>query len=136
MGRDPPVFSAGSTGKSLITLFSIRHRIGGDKTTGVLPLQVLPFVGQKPKCGSGAGLCTSFRQSVGQGYRLDLGNRVKRTVRFGIMELPAAVEGERINPSGSYSLVGAPGRNISILAEQARASRDHAPGFLWRWKPW
>ena len=33
---------------------------------------------------------------------------------------------------GSNSLVGAPGREASILAEQARASRDHAPRFLGR----
>ena len=45
--------------------------------------------------------------------------------------------GERnVSRSFSNSLVGAPGRKDSILAEQARASRDHAPRFLWQWKPW
>ena len=33
-------------------------------------------------------------------------------------------------PPCSNSLVGAPGREASILAEQARADRDHAPRFL------
>ena len=55
-GRDPPVFLAGSTGKSLITPSSIRHRNSLGKTTSVLPPQVLPFVVQKPKWGSGAGV--------------------------------------------------------------------------------
>ena len=31
---------------------------------------------------------------------------------------------------GSNSLVGTPGREASILTEQARADRDHAPRFL------
>ena len=54
LGRDPPVFSAGSTGKSLITYSSIRHRFGLGKTTSVLSAQVLPFVDPKPKRTSGA----------------------------------------------------------------------------------
>ena len=41
-----------------------------------------------------------------------------------------------VTRSYSTSLSGAPGRNIPILAEPARASRDHAPGFLWQRKPW
>ena len=55
-GRDPPVFSAGNTGKSLITYSSIRRRISLDKTTRVLPLKVLPFVDQNSKRRSAAGL--------------------------------------------------------------------------------
>ena len=82
-GRDPPVFSAGSTGKSLITYSSIRHGVGRGKTTGVLPRQVLPFVDQKPKCGSGAGVVYLLLSVRGVRVpRLGLGVRVKRTVRF------------------------------------------------------
>lgn len=48
---------------------------------------------------------------------------------------PAADEGN-VTQSWQHSLAGAPGRRASILAEQARAIRDHAPRFLWQWKPW
>ena len=52
-GRDPPVFLAGSTGKSLITYSSVRRWVGLDKTTSVLPLKVLPFVDRISKRSAG-----------------------------------------------------------------------------------
>ena len=99
---------------------------------------MLPFIDQKPKCGSGTWIVHLLLSVCGVRVpRLGLGVRVKRTVRFQeVVEIIGCGAGQRINHPGSNSLVGAPGRNISILAEQARASRDHAPGFLWQWKPW
>ena len=39
-GRDPPVFSAGSTGKSLITYSSIRHHEAGCKALAAIAPKV------------------------------------------------------------------------------------------------
>ena len=83
LGRDPPVFSAGSTGKSLITYSSIRHRFGLGKTTSVLSAQVLTLVALKPKCRSGTWV--AYPPHSVQGVRvprLGLGRRLKRTARI------------------------------------------------------
>ena len=74
-------------------------------------------------------VATSVYQSVGLGFRLELGHRMKHTARFRGKDYRLRAECKSLRP-GSNSLVGAPGREASILTEQARASRDHAPRFL------
>ncbi len=74
-------------------------------------------------------VATSVYQSVGQGFRLELGHRGKRTAHVCGKDYRLRAECQSLQPD-SYSLVGAPGREASILTEQARASRDHAPRFL------
>ena len=74
-------------------------------------------------------VATSVYQSVGLGFRLELGHRGKRTAHFCGKDYRLRAGCQSLQPD-SNSLVGAPGREASILTEQARASRDHAPRFL------
>ena len=125
-GMDPPVFWAGNTGKSQTThpvspTLTARER-GKAEQSGRMAQSVycrnaeiewlfLFRLQPPPQSVRGAGT-----RRIRSGYRL-------WTERSSLR-------------ASSISLLGAPGRNVSILAEQARASRDHAPGFLWQWKPW
>ena len=94
--RDPPAFSAGKTGKSLNTLSSIRRGRRWRKDLAPQRSNCL----QKPKRRSR----TCFRHLL----FADLGQGVHRL----------QAKETALRP-GSISLLGAPGRNVSILAEQA-----------------
>ena len=87
-------------------------------------------VAQNSKCCSGTGCRSPPRFSPwGRGSAWDwvaVRSAPRASVGWG-NRLPGGDEAPRL---GSNSLVGAPGREASILAEQARASRDHAPRFL------
>ena len=91
--------------------------------------QVLPFLTKNLSAVTAPGSSTSFCQSVGQRFRLGLGCRAKRTARFDGKGFRLLVGCQSLRRA-SDSLVGAPGREASILTEQARADRDHAPRFL------
>ena len=75
-------------------------------------------------------VATSVHQSVGYGVRALGRIAVRSAPCASVVRTPAAGEGDNTLRIGSNSLVGAPGRKASILTEQARASRDHAPRFL------
>ena len=115
-GRDPPVFSAGSTGKSLITYSSIQHRVGLDKVTSVLTAKVLPFVDQNLSAIPAPEYCTPFSQSLGSGFTgCGQGKRHPNLQQF-----PRRRSGEKyLNPRGA-----GPGEQGS----RPQVSR--------KWKPW
>ena len=129
-GRDPPVFSAGSTGKSQTT-----HSVSG---TGGADARDLPSPRpkccQESKCRSGTGFRPPPRFSPGQGFRRGLGYQPKRTARFrGLgFRLRAKRQSLRVAAIPSWALRGEKPRSFGA----GPGEQGSRPQVSRQWKRW